>query len=47
MEFYSTAQESPVAQGVLIIKASPSHSYTSHSVCRLWKNDQLDADNSI
>jgi hypothetical protein len=34
------AQEPPVGQGLLIIKASRSHSDTPHSVRLLWTRDQ-------
>jgi len=44
--FFSTAQESVVAQGLSKLHYL-TQSDTSHSVCLLWKNNQLDAGNFI
>jgi hypothetical protein len=38
------AQQPPMGQGLLIIKASQSHSDTPHSVGLLWTNDRPDAE---
>jgi len=40
------AQQLPVGQGLLIVKDSPSHSDTSHSVGLLWTSDRPDAETS-
>ena len=40
------AQQPPVRQSLLIIKASRSHSDTPHSVELLWTSDQPDAETS-
>ena len=39
-------QQPLVAQGLLVIEASRSHSDTPHSVGPLWTNDQPDAETS-
>jgi hypothetical protein len=41
---YSMARQPIVGQGLLIVKASRSHSETSHSIGLLWTSDQPDAD---
>jgi len=46
LEFFYTAQQPPVGQGLLIVEASLSHSDTPHSVGLLWTNDQHDAENN-
>jgi hypothetical protein len=40
------AQQPPLGQGVLIVKASRSHSDTPHSVGLLWTSDQPVAETS-
>jgi hypothetical protein len=44
ISFRPMAQQPLVAQGLLIIEASRSHSDTPHSVGLLWTRDQPDAD---
>jgi hypothetical protein len=44
--FPPMAQQPLVGQGLLIIKASQSHSATPHSVGLLWTSDQPDAETS-
>jgi hypothetical protein len=41
--FFSMAQQPLVGQGLLIVKASWSHSDTPHSVGLLWTSNQPDA----
>ena len=41
------AQQPTMDWGLLSIKASRSHSDTSHSVGFLWASDQLDAETSL
>jgi hypothetical protein len=44
--FASVLKQSPVGQGLLIVKASRSHTDTPHSVGLLWTSDRLDAEPS-
>jgi len=44
--FFPMAQQHPVCQGLLIIKAPRSHSDTPHSVGLLWMRDQPDTGTS-
>jgi len=44
--FFYHDRTAPVGQGILIVKASRSHSDTHHSVGLVWKSDQPDAETS-
>jgi hypothetical protein len=43
---FPMVQQPPVGQGLIIIKASRSHSHTWRSVGLLWTSDQPDAETS-